>query len=100
MIPDTKPKQRIVLKALIERLRNVAPHLILEIMVLEGMLHHMHNRSTGRAARNTSRAVTPQMRDRILWMHRNDPTMPQHDIASRCGTNQGRVNEVLRGKRG
>ena len=35
-----------------------------------------------------------------IWeLHRLFPTMPQHEIAKRCGVNQGRVSEVLAGKR-
>ncbi|MEM7460186.1 MAG: hypothetical protein AAF331_12025 [Pseudomonadota bacterium] len=42
--------------------------------------------------------MTPEIAARIkrLW---RDTEMPQHEIAAAVGVNQGRVNEVVNGKR-
>lgn len=46
-----------------------------------------------------SARVTSAMVQAIWEIHRLHPTMPQHEIAKRLGVNQGRVSEVLAGKR-
>lgn len=51
-----------------------------------------------RRSTNRSRRMTPEIAARIkrLW---RDTEMPQHEIAAAVGVNQGRVNEVVNGKR-
>jgi hypothetical protein len=46
-----------------------------------------------------SARMTPAKAQEIWQTHLAHPTMPQHEIATRCGVNQGRVSEVLSGKR-
>lgn len=47
--------------------------------------------------RQHSPKVTPEMADEIRRLR--DAGMMQHDIAAHLGINQGRVSEVLSGKR-
>ncbi len=46
-----------------------------------------------------SAPTTPELRRRIRETAAQHPTMSQHEIAKRLGTNQGRVSETLAGKR-
>ena len=50
-------------------------------------------------ARPTSRSMTPQVAQEIRALAAKHPGMTQHDIGRLTGTNQGRVSEVLAGKR-
>jgi hypothetical protein len=49
--------------------------------------------------RPVSQRMTPALEQAIWRKHLEDPTKPQHLIARECGVNQGRVSEVLAGKR-
>ena len=43
--------------------------------------------------------LTPEMAARIKWLKKRNPSLHQHEIAALLGCNQGRVSEVLSGKR-
>ena len=47
--------------------------------------------------RRRSPSVTPEMARNIRWLYRHG--MMQHDIAAHYQINQGRVSEVVNGKR-
>ena len=47
--------------------------------------------------RRKSPTLTQEMADKIRWLHRHG--MMQHDIAAHYRINQGRVSEVVNGKR-
>ena len=51
-----------------------------------------------RKSNRTSRRMTPTIAATIKRLHR-DTDLPQHEIAALVGVNQGRVNEVINGKR-
>jgi len=69
------------------------------LLDLAHIRNQMHNRHMRPRARSTSAPVTPQLAARVLMLYAVDPSMPQHDIAYIVGTNVGRVNEILNGKR-
>lgn len=100
-IPTTKPKQRRYLDWIIERLgwqRPPPPYEIREALIV--LREELHNRPRVEpAAAPTSVPVTPELQSRIRAVHEAAPNLPQQDIAYICGTNIGRVNEALRGKR-
>lgn len=100
MTPTTKPKQRLVLAKISQVLWRKVGHLVAyELHCLDYTIAHMHNRTTSPRARSTSVAITPTVEAQIRYLHQTDPTCPQHEIATLVGTNQGRVNETLIGKR-
>lgn len=100
LIASTKAKQRKVLSEIAWSLRRKVGHLVpAEISSLEDVIGQMHNRTASSRARSTSVPITPAVEAQIRWLRRADPAMPQHEIATRVGTNQGRVNETLIGKR-
>lgn len=63
-------------------------------------MHHESNNETGKIVpfpRKRSPRLTREMADKIRSLARIG--MMQHDIAAQVGVNQGRVSEVLTGKR-
>jgi hypothetical protein len=99
MIPNTKPQQRTVLLRLATYLRRPNPDLNLAVLILEGTAALMHNRVPPQRARTTSVPIDAHTKLLIKRLRAADPDKPQHEIAAEVGTNQGRVNEVLIGKR-
>ena len=66
---------------------------------LDGWAEALAQRIAVTHGRRVSARMTPAKEREIWETHRLFPTMPQHEIARRCGVNQGRVSEVLAGKR-
>ena len=66
---------------------------------LEGWAEALAQRTPVTHGAPTSERMTPTKVQEIWEEHLRDPTLPQHVIAKRCGVNQGRVSEVLAGKR-
>ncbi len=59
----------------------------------------LHNRNAGERSENVSEPVTDEVREGVLKMARDNPGMAQRTIAERFNIHNGRVNEILRGKR-
>ena len=59
----------------------------------------LRRRSPVRRAKVTSKRMTPALRDRIRAMAEAHPEMTMHEIAKALDVNQGRVSEVLAGRR-
>jgi hypothetical protein len=59
----------------------------------------LHNRPPTTRGECTSAPVDEELVALVLKLHADNPSMPQHDIAELAGTNQGRVSEILAGKR-
>lgn len=66
---------------------------------LEHLADEMHRRPRATNAPVTSTPMTPALRARIIDTAARNPELSQHVIAKLLGTNQGRVSEVLAGKR-
>lgn len=66
---------------------------------LDGWADALSQRVAVTNGRRVSARMTPAKVREIWETHRMFPSMPQHEIARRCGVNQGRVSEVLAGKR-
>jgi hypothetical protein len=66
---------------------------------LETLHAEMHNRPARTRGKSMSITVTASVARRIWDIHQADPSLPQHEIARLAGVNQGRVSEVLAGKR-
>jgi len=98
MLASTKPKQRAALAEIVEMLRGKNPDPLRAATMIEIVLKQMHNRVSPRA-RTTSVQITPEVREHIRSLRRNDRRLPQHEIGRLVGTNQGRVSETLSGKR-
>ena len=98
-LPTTKAKQRVWLDDIILRLGDILrpDHPILRDLRL--LRAELHNHGPEERAKATSRPYTPDLVDRIRAMRRAFPDMPQHEIAKVVDTNQGRVNNALRGVR-
>lgn len=62
-------------------------------------LANQMSRRKGTRANVSSLTVTPSIRKKIIELKRKHPRMTQFEIAEKCRVNQGRVSEVLRGKR-
>lgn len=95
----TKADHRRVIASVIAALREPSPDTASLADTLALLLTHMHNHVPDDRARTTSVSITRDVARRIRALHRADPKLPQHEIARLVGTNQGRVNEVLRGVR-
>jgi hypothetical protein len=79
-----------------DRLREVAAEQGLPELV--GLADELRRRPAQRAPA-CSRPMNDELAADIRWYAAGHPTMPQADIAKLCGCNQGRVSEVLKGKR-
>lgn len=66
---------------------------------LDGWAEALAQRMAVTHGRRISARMTAAKVRQIWEEYRRDPTLPQHEIARRCGVNQGRVSEVLAGKR-
>jgi hypothetical protein len=66
---------------------------------LEGWAEALAQRRATTRGAPMSERMTRAMEEKIWRKHLDDPTKPQHVIARECGVNQGRVSEVLSGKR-
>lgn len=66
---------------------------------LDGWAAALAQRKAVTHGASRSERMTPSKAQQIWAMHQTYPDMPQHEIATRCGVNQGRVSEVLAGKR-
>jgi hypothetical protein len=100
MIPGTKDKQRLVLMKVSSILWRKVGHLVaFELHCLDYTIAQMHNRTPTSRGRRTSVPITPAVKAAIRNVYAIDPNANQHDVAYSVGTNQGRVNNVLRGIR-
>jgi hypothetical protein len=66
---------------------------------LEGWADALAQRRAVTRGAPVSARMTPAKEQEIWEKHLADPAKPQHVIARECGVNQGRVSEVLAGKR-
>lgn len=67
---------------------------------LKVLRYEMHNRSPVTRAPTASRRMSAQMRESIIAMHEQFPKMTMSQIAHAHGLNsEGRISEILRGKR-
>jgi len=66
---------------------------------LDGWADALAQRAAVTHGAPVSDRMTPAKAQQIWRVHLADPTKPQHVIAKECGVNQGRVSEVLAGKR-
>jgi hypothetical protein len=53
----------------------------------------------GRSARTVSETVTPELADEVRGFCAANPDIPEHRVCILFNLNQGRVSEILRGKR-
>jgi predicted XRE-type DNA-binding protein len=66
---------------------------------LETVRDQLRNRPPQTRGAFTSRKVDLTVRRQIVDLHQTRPDLPQHEIAKITGVNQGRVSEILAGKR-
>lgn len=48
---------------------------------------------------NVSNPVTPELAAQVRILHQENPKMAYHQIGERLGVSQGRVSEIIHGKR-
>jgi hypothetical protein len=53
----------------------------------------------GRSARKVSETVTPDLADAVRAYRKAYPDLPEHKVSELFRLNQGRVSEILHGKR-
>lgn len=75
--------------------------VVYQLPELHDLAEHLRRRTTadGRAVRKVSDPVTPALAKAVRAYAAAYPDMPQHAIAVVFRLNQGRVSEILRGKR-
>lgn len=79
------------------RLRQIADERgVDELHVLADQLVRRYH---GRAARRVSEPVTDALADAVRAYRRAYPEQPEHKVAELFCLNQGRVSEILHGKR-
>src|SRR5262245_50649356 len=66
---------------------------------LDRLAHEINRKPRATHAPITSAPMTPAKAQEIRELNDRYPTMSQHEIGRLTGTNQGRVSEVLAGKR-
>lgn len=59
----------------------------------------MANRPPQTRGENVSRPVTPELIEQIRVYHNQFPKVPQHQLGTMFGVQQGRISEILAGKR-
>lgn len=98
MLPTTKAKQRIVLDAVIRSLKASpnASTLTLEILALECVLLHLHNRKINPRRRDVSVPMTPQLKRQIRYDFKHT-SMNQNELAIKHGVNPGRIADAING---
>ncbi|CCG43379.1 hypothetical protein [Magnetospirillum molischianum] len=80
-----------------ERLRELADvHGISELSEIADKLKRRYN---GRKAPRASKAVTPALAAEVRDHCKAHPEETMHQVATKFGINQGRVSEILFGKR-
>jgi len=90
--PSTKAKRRLWVDDLLLRLEALAADL-------RTLRAELHNRVPEARAKATSRRYDETLVARINSIHEAFPDLPQHEIAKLVDTNQGRINNALRGIR-
>lgn len=80
-----------------DRLREIAAEAGLS--ELSRLADELRRRPAGRKARPTSTPMTDELARQIRDCRRANPALSQVDIARRFRVNQGRISEVLKGKR-
>lgn len=66
---------------------------------IERIVRYKMKRASGPRAEPHRRPMTPELKKEILEYHRSHPKEAQDKIAERFNVNQGRVSEIIRGKR-
>jgi hypothetical protein len=101
-----KSEMRVEVGVLIELVRSMRGKVLADpvgLAELQRRLEVVHaelrNRPPVTRAAHTSVKVTPEIEARMIALHEQFPDMPQHEIAKRTDTNQGRVSETLAGVR-
>jgi hypothetical protein len=73
---------------------------VLDISVsLKAIAEELPNRSPIRRSPRVSPRVTPEIAEQVRRLALDNPTMSNHEIAAQLGLNQGRVSEILAGRR-
>jgi len=98
MIPTTKPKQRYVLRLVIDHMRRHNPHLGLYIYTLDNVLSQMHNHHYNDRRPISSVPLTPQVVTQIQYDFATTD-MTQQEIAEKNHVNQRAVNNAINGIR-
>jgi hypothetical protein len=99
--PTTKPKQRVLLRACIDALReddHVNERHAEVLDHLEAIHRELRNRWSPPAP-STCVPVTPTLARRVRAFHARHSNWTYHDIAVRFNVQIGRISEILRGKR-
>lgn len=81
-----------------ERLKDLAK--VHSLPELADLADETKRRPAGRQAPPCSRAITDELADQVRAYAAENPTAPLNAIGLRFGINQGRVSEILFGKRG
>ena len=97
----TKSEMRVALDVAIDRLRHAitlssAQDVIPDLEAIRAELQNRPRKTNGAAV---SKTVDTTVVATVKALHKHFPEMPQHEIAKRAGINQGRVSEILAGKR-
>lgn len=79
-----------------QQLHNKLANVHDRLMLLHG---EMRNRPPKTRGDPTSHPIDAGIRRKVLQLHKQAPDMPQHEIAKAIGINQGRVSEIIAGKR-
>lgn len=80
-----------------DRLRSIAVEAA--IPELTELADELRRRPAGRKAPPSAEPMTPQLARRIRAYRKANPSVSQVEISRRFSVNQGRVSEVLKGKR-
>lgn len=87
------PEIRVMLEAIAQ---DADPYIAARIRKCTALTYR--NPATTRAP-ITSNKVTPEIVKQVLKIHKKDPDLQQKDIGAMVNINQGRVCEILNGKR-
>lgn len=80
-----------------DRLRTIAEEA--GIAELRALADELRRRPCGRKAPPSAEPMTPELARRIQAYRRANPSLSQVEISQHFRVNQGRVSEVLKGKR-
>lgn len=67
---------------------------------LHAIARDLPNRSPTKRAPRVSPPITTAIIDHVKRLAAENPTITNHEIAAQLGINQGRVSEILSGRRG
>lgn len=80
-----------------DRLRSIAAEAGID--ELRRLADELRRRPAGRKARPSSEPMTDRLAQQIRAYRRANPSLSQVEISRRFAVNQGRISEVLKGKR-